>query len=163
LSVEDSNIAPVPALANDYYQEARLCWYNGAFVASIIMSQLCLEETLRAYYRAANGVDGYLNGEKKVNKAGFKDLIEQASIDRLLNQDEVKACNKIRKEYRNPYVHVHDVHQDDGNIRPNFLNLHMEMNYPRLNGLRVENKAKETINILVTLFRKISRRGFPLI
>jgi hypothetical protein len=31
---------PAPALAVEYYEEARLCLYMGAFVATILMTQL---------------------------------------------------------------------------------------------------------------------------
>lgn len=75
LSKQDPNPAPVDALAYEYFEEARLCWYVGAFVATIVMSQLALEEMVRAHYRRWKGVDGKLNEGLKVDEASFLNLI----------------------------------------------------------------------------------------
>ena len=36
-SVQDEGFMLTPALALAYYEEAKLCWYHGAFVATIII------------------------------------------------------------------------------------------------------------------------------
>ena len=63
------------------FMPARLCWYVGAFVAIIVMSQLALEEMLRAHYRRCKGVDGKLNEHLRVDEADFSGLINQAEAD----------------------------------------------------------------------------------
>ncbi len=95
LSRKDRNPAPVDALAQEYYEEACLCWYLGAFVATIVMSQLALEEMLRAHYRRWKGADGKLNDRLKVNKASYSDLISQSETDEWLSHDEASDLNRI--------------------------------------------------------------------
>ena len=96
MSEADSEPVPFPALVYEYYEEARLCWYMGAFVAAIVMSQLAFEETLRSHYRVKRGVDGKLNEHKKLNEAGFADLIKQAGDDGWLSLEEAAALNRYK-------------------------------------------------------------------
>ncbi|MBI2938359.1 MAG: hypothetical protein HYY22_09140 [Thaumarchaeota archaeon] len=136
-----------------YYEEARLCWFIGAFVATILMSQLAFEEMLRSLFRVANGVGGQISTKKNVNDAGFSDLINQAKHEDLITLEEANALHLIRKSYRNPYVHSHDV-----NVKPNFSTQEMKIFAPTLVEASVEDEARTTIRILVNLFPKISRR-----
>jgi hypothetical protein len=158
LSQEYSEPTPVNALANEYYEEARLCWYVGAFVATIIMTQLCFEELLRSHYRVCRGVSGYLKKQIKVDNASFKELIDQAHDDAILDQDEFNALNKIRKDFRNPYVHVKDFGIDNDFSKPNFMKQYLKIHAPDIVGSGVEDEAKEAISILSSKFLKISRR-----
>ena len=118
---EDAEPAPASVLASEYYEEARLCWYIGAFVAVIVLTQLCFEELLRSHYRVSKGVSGYLNERLKVDDAGFKALIDRARADDWLNIDEANALNRVRRDFRNSYVHVHDFKVDNDFLKPNFL------------------------------------------
>lgn len=160
LSEEDSNMFPADALALEYYEEARLCWYVGAFVAAIVMSQLALEEVLRSYYRAAKGVKGRLNQRTKVDEASFADLIAQASCDGVIGVGEADLLTKIRKEFRNPYVHTRDTNDGDYLVNPTFLKQYFKIYAPHLVGISVEDEAKESIRVLVKLFPVISRRAW---
>lgn len=157
-SLEDSDPVPVGALAYEYYQEARLCWYVGAFVAAIVMSQLALEEMLRAHYRMAKGVAGELNDHKRVNAARFYDLINQAGTDGLLTSAEAAALHRLRKDHRNPYVHPSDVSAANDLSGPSFLRQHTRIAAPELVGTSTEDEARESIRRLVTLLPNVMRR-----
>ncbi len=168
LSEEDPTPAPVDALAYEYYEEARLCWYAGAFVAAIVMSQLALEETLRSYYRAAKGVGGALdkvlkyNKPVKVDNASFADLIRQAEADGWLNSEEANTLNQIRKEFRNPYVHTHDLDANGKLTKRNTFTQYLKIHAPQLFGISVEDEARESIKTLVKAFTCISRRAWGI-
>ncbi len=166
---EDVDLTPMDGLAYEYYQEARLCWYMGAFVATIVMSQLTFEQMLRAHYRVANGVGGTLDRGKKVDNATFADLIDQAVDDAWVDQQEAEALHRLRRDIRNPYVHTHDsqkrnessdlIDQAVADYRKDFFYQHLKFVAPQLIGVGVEDEARETITLLVRLFPKISR-GF---
>lgn len=160
LSIQKQSPFPAPALAFEYYEEARLCWYVGAFVATIVMVQLSFEELLKSHYRVAKGVGGILTSGKKVDEAGFFDLIDQAKNDGYISYDEARSFHRIRKNLRNPFVHVKDIQiNEDGKVNletPNFFTQHLKISAPELLGTDVENEAKEAIKLLVTLFPEIS-------
>lgn len=162
LSIKEQEAFPRPALASEFYEEARLCWYVGAFVATIVMVQLSFEELLRSNYRMAKGVGGKLNSGKPVDNAGFSDLINEASNDMYISHDEAKSLHNLRKNIRNPFVHVKDV-KVNGNGKtnldePSFFTQHLKITAPKLLGSDVENEAKEAIRLLLTLFPEISGR-----
>jgi hypothetical protein len=162
LSIEDQEPFPVPALVYEYYEEARLCWYMGAFVATIVMVQLSFEELLRSHYRMAKGIGGKLNCGKKVDQANFSDLIDEAYNDNSISEEEAKLLHNLRKNIRNPYVHVKDIKVNSGGKpdrkRPNFFTQYLKIKAPEVIGCDVENEAKEVIQLLVTLLPKISSR-----
>lgn len=158
--LEDTSTGPVDALALEYDEEARLCWYMGAFIASIIMTQMAFEELLRSHYRVTNGVGGDLNNHVSVDMAGFAALVEQAKSDGWLSIKEKIALDTLRKEYRNPYVHPHDQKsQEDMDVRkPNFLDQHFKIYTPELFGRGVEDDSKDAVKLLITLFQPIAWR-----
>jgi len=162
LSRQDPNPAPVDALAYQYFEEARLCWYIGAFVASIVMSQLALEEMLRAYYRSWKGVDGKLNECLKVDKASFSKLINQAKVDGWLSPKEATQLNKIRNDFRNPYVHPHDLKTSNTFEKPNWLQQLIKITASPLAEKGTEDEARESISVLLELFPRISRRFWSM-
>ncbi|MGB3478749.1 MAG: hypothetical protein WBB67_06280 [bacterium] len=162
LSIEDQEPFPTSALASEYYEEMRLCWYVGAFVAAIVMAQLAFEELLRSHYRVAKGIGGKLNCDKKVDNASFYDLIEEAKNDKWISGKEAKLLHSLRKNVRNPYVHVKDIKLNNKG-RPNlkkdnFFNQFLMIKAPGLLGSDVETEAKKTIQLVITLFPEISRR-----
>jgi len=162
LSLEHQELFPAPALAYEYYEEARLCWVVGAFVATIVMTQLSFEELFRSHYRVAKGVSGKLNCGKKVDDARCYELIEEAKNDEWISRKEAKLLNNLRKNIRNPYVHVKDIKvNEDGkqNVKePNFFKNILKIQAPELIGSDIEEEAKETIYLLITLSPEISRR-----
>lgn len=162
LSTQSQDTFPAPGLALEYHEEARLCWYVGAFVSTIIMTQLAFEELLMSHYRVANGVGASLDCGKKVDKAGFFDLINKAQRDGWISQGEAESLNTLRKSLRNPYVHVKDIKGDERKekepVSPNFLTQYLKIVASELIDNDVEDEAKEAILLLVSLFPKISSR-----
>ncbi|HET9057296.1 MAG TPA: hypothetical protein VFN30_10680 [Chitinophagaceae bacterium] len=160
LSNEDDDVKPFSALAFEYYEEARLCWYVGAFVATIVMSQLALEETLRSYFRAANGVKGKLSSGKLVDSAGFADLINESLSLNIISKHEYKQLDKLRCKIRNPYVHPKDISLPKNESKSDFFRQHTKITAPELIGESVEDEASEAISILSNLLPEISSRIF---
>ena len=161
LSIEDQEPFPVSALAYEYYEEARLCWYVGAFVATIVMVQLSFEELLRSHYRMAKGIGGKLSCGKKVDQANFSDLINEAHNDSLISEEEAKLLHNLRKNIRNPYVHVKDIKVNRDrkpNRKTDFFAQYLKIKAPEIIGCDVEDEAKDSVQVLVTLLPKISRR-----
>lgn len=162
LSIEDQEPFPIPVLVSEYYEEARLCWYVGAFVSTIMMTQLAFEELFRSHYRVAKGVGGKLNCGKNVDDAKFFDLIEEAKNDKWISGKETELLHNLRKNIRNPYVHVKDIKiNSDGRSnlkRSNFLTQYLKIKAPELIGNDLENDAKDVIQLLVNRLPEISRR-----
>lgn len=157
LSIEDNTSGYFSGLAYEYYQEARHCWYVGAFVATIVMSQLALEEMLRSYYRMELGIGGKLDNGKKVDSVGFFDLLNQAKQDDLISAEEVQSLNELRKEYRNPFVHPKDIDKRK-EAKSDFFKQQLKIVMPDLIGKDVVEEARNSIRTLVTIFPSVSRR-----
>ncbi len=157
-SAEDQEPFPTPSLAWEFHQEARVCWYVGAFVATIVMSSIAIEELLRANYRVMRGVGGCLENGKKIDGAGFSDLINQATVDKWLTSEESITFHRLRKYLRNPWVHPHDFDSENDFLKPNWLRQDIKIKAPNLLQGSVEEEAKEAIQLLVTTFPRISRR-----
>jgi hypothetical protein len=98
----------------------------------------------------------------KVDDSTFKDLIEQAEIDCLIGPDEAKFFQKLRKEYRNPYVHTKDIKKgisaDLNNNHKNFFEQAVKMYYENMNGISIKDEAEDTVRNIVRLFPIIARR-----
>jgi hypothetical protein len=166
LSIEGPDEFPTPVLAGEYYEEARLCWYAGAYVATIVMVQLSFEELLRSHYRALKGIGGKLRINKKIDNARFYDLINEAENNKWVTKEEAKLLHSFRKNIRNPFVHAKDIKLDKNgktNLNEqNFFIQTIKIKAPEVLGSNVMNDAKESIQLLVTLFPKISNRYFGL-
>lgn len=147
-------------LAYEYREEARLCWYIGAFVAAIVMSQLAFEEVLRSHYRAAGRRQWESQRLLPLDKTGFTTLIDKTHEDGLITPREAASLHELRKDYRNPFVHPHGVRKDA--TKPDFFRQHMKIVAPQSVGESVELEAKKTIILLIRLLPKICRRSFCL-
>ena len=140
------------------FMPARLCWYVGAFVAIIVMSQLALEEMLRAHYRRCKGVDGKLNERLRNDEAGFAGLISQAEADGWLSHEEATQLNKLRRDLRNPYVHPHDLNTPNVFEKHNWLQQVIKTTASQLAGNSAEDEARQSIGTLAELLPRISCR-----
>jgi hypothetical protein len=162
MSCENEDGFYCPHLCHEYYQEARLCWFCGAFVATIIMVQLSFEELIRSHYRVGCGTNGRLSTEKKVDDAGFYELINETESDGYITEQEAKSLNQLRKDLRNPYVHVKDTSLDTSGkpdmSKPNFLIQSLKITAPELIGFDVVKEAEAAIRLLVILLPRISNR-----
>lgn len=81
------------------FEEARLCFLNGQFIATTLLCQVILEHMLAALFHSARRDD--LEG------SGFKRLIDEAVKERFITPEEYDAFDRIR-ERRNPLVHYRD-------------------------------------------------------
>ena len=163
ISVPQLQEFPCSALALAYHEEARLCWCMGAYVATIVMSQLAFEELLRAHYRAFTGD---LDRRKKLDNASFATLIVTAQGDGWILEDEAVQLHNMRRNYRNAYVHPHDytnwATQDKDSDKPNFQKQTLKIYAPELMDQGVTDEAWESIRLLVSLLPKVSRRLWRL-
>jgi len=162
LSIENQSSFPTPALAFEYYEEARLCWYVGSFVAAIAMAQLAFEELLRSHHRVVKGVNGRLSCSTKVDQASFSNLIDEAINSNWISEEEANLLHNLRKNLRNPYVHTKDIKVNNKGKpdlkRSNFSVEYLKIKAPEVIGSDVENEAKEAIQLLITLFPEMSSR-----
>ena len=163
LSVETKSEYPISVLTNEYYEEARLCWYVGAFVSTIIMVQLSIEELLRSHYRVLKGVNGRLSNNIEVNNASFFNLIHEAENDLYITSKEATAFNHLRKNIRNPFVHVKDKGSDINKKykqkRLDFFTQTLKIVAPQVIGKDIVDDAKKAIHLLVTILPNISNRN----
>ena len=81
------------------FEEARLCFLNGQFIATTLLSQVVLEHMLAALFHSAERDD--LKG------SGFKRLVDEAVKERIITSEEHAAFDRIRQR-RNPVVHYRD-------------------------------------------------------
>jgi len=122
------------------------------------MSQVAFEALLRSHYRGTKGKE-----LKKRKDVSLFDLVEEAEEDGLISPDEKDALHKMRKDYRIPYEHPDDFDESAGFSKPSFATQAYKIFFA-FAGLRgyktdgVEDEARETIGLLVTLFPKLSHR-----
>lgn len=161
ISIHKDIYLPYPSLCEEYYEEARLCWYNGAFVASILMVQLTFEELFRSYFRMSYGVNAELRFYKekiKVDNASFYVLIEEACLCGWINNNERNELHRLRR-IRNPYVHTKDI--DSKNRKKiDFFNLFIKIYASELIEGSAEEDAKFAITLLVKSYPDIALRVF---
>ncbi len=162
LSIQTEDYGPYDALALAYYEEARLCWYNGAYVATIVMSQLALEEMLRAHYRVIDYSIIYEPQNVHYGNSTFYQLTQKAETDHWLTPQEARAFHKLRREFRNPFVHPRDTispeNEPNRELKNNFLEQTVKIYAIDILKSNVMQEAQKSLTILCTLFPRISRR-----
>jgi len=104
-SIYDENFI-ASALAATYYEEARWCWISGAYVATILMSQVAIEEALRSHFRMNRKRNDPLVRTVTVDGASFRQLIDQAMAEGWISATRARELHRLRKMLRNPYVHT---------------------------------------------------------
>jgi hypothetical protein len=150
------DLIPSPPLAYEYFEEARLCWLNGAFVATIVMVQLAFEELLRDRYRVVKGFGGKLNLRTTVDRAGFKELVRQAKCDSLVEPKEAAALLQLRN-VRNPYVHS-KIPRKAYVSTLDYVFAHRHKFVPKRGRIKVEEEARKAIQLLLGLFSRLCYR-----
>jgi hypothetical protein len=142
---------PAPQLARRYYEESRLCFYSGAYVATIIMAQLAFEELLRTYYRAIEG-EGCLPDGTKVADCGFADLIIRARREKLASSRDTRRLEKLRM-MRNPYVHSREEGKKSDVTRQT-----LKLTFPEYVGVSTEDEARKAVTTLIDVFPRLSHK-----
>lgn len=143
--------APFPAIVLEYFEETKLCFYQGAFVSTIIMASATVEELFRQVYRQAN----------KMNKAdakGLASLVDHAVEDDLISPEEAEKIAELRK-LRNQFTHV-NIGFGKGSVE----NKHTLLDYMLLWGnpdketLPVEDLSRNAIKIFAALLPELCNR-----
>jgi hypothetical protein len=142
---------PAPQLARRYYEESRLCFYSGAYVATIIMAQLAFEELLRTYYRAVEG-EGCLPDGSKISECGFADLIIRARREKLASTRDTRRLEKLRM-MRNPYVHSREEGRKSDQTRQT-----LKITFPEYVGVSTEDEARKAVTTLIDVFPRLSHK-----
>jgi hypothetical protein len=150
------DLIPSPPLAYEYFEEARLCWYNGVFVATVVMVQLAFEELLRDRYRVRGGYGAKLNSRTTVEKAGFKELVQQAKRDSVVTQKEATALLELRN-IRNLYVHTKVPKKAYASVL-DYVFAYRHKFRSEKGRIKVEEEARRAIELLLTLFAKLCYR-----
>jgi len=104
-SIEDENFIG-SALSAAYYEEARWCWVSGAYVATILMTQMALEEGLRSHFRFSREKNAHFPKGVTLSSATFYHLIDRAKAEGWVSPTRAKDFHRLRKMLRNPYVHT---------------------------------------------------------
>lgn len=78
------------------FEEARYCFVYGQYVASIMLSLSCIENTLASVF--------YASGRNDLQRARLVSLLEEAKEKGLIAESEFAVFNKVR-EIRNPITH----------------------------------------------------------
>lgn len=142
---------PFPAIVLEYFEETKLCFYEGAFVASILMASATFEELFRQIYRNANEM-------KKANAKGLANLINHAVEDGLISLDEAKELTKLRR-LRNKLTHI-SIGFKSINFKKKrtFLDFILLWGDPRRETLPIEVLAKDAIKIFARLLPELCNR-----
>jgi hypothetical protein len=165
ISIEGGWLMTAPPLAAAYYDETKRCWYNGEFVATVIMARLALEELIRSHYRVFRDRLKFKSG-KKVDNVGFTELINQALSDRYISKEEAKKLRHIKK-YSDPYIHVksgefESTQLEDlqkGEVKsPTFFTQELKMYHSDRLAVSAEDDAGASLQIMINLFQNICRR-----
>ena len=83
----------VAALA---FEEARQAYLHGLFVACTLVCQVCVEQLLSGFFRAA--------GRNDLVRAPYQQILVEAQSQKVLSESEFIVFDKLR-DHRNPYVH----------------------------------------------------------
>jgi len=146
---------PMPSLAFQYFEEARLCYYHGAFIATIFMVHLAFEELLRNHYRIIREqkekLTSKMRGTISIDEATFLELIDEAKRDNYITQKEAEKLHQLRK-LRNKFQHTKDVSPYRTNLEDSWFAQDLKIR------TRIDKDAEWAINLLFTTFADICKR-----
>ena len=77
-------------------EEAKWCFVNGFYIATVLLSQIVLEYILGGIFRLA--------GRDDLEKARFSNILSEALKEGFISEEEFRSLTKIPK-VRNPYSH----------------------------------------------------------
>jgi len=156
ISNSTDEYVPMPSLALQYFEEARLCYYYGAFIATIFMVHNAFEELLRNFYRVIRGQKEKIILKRRsvnVDDATFKDLIDNAENEQFITKEEARELHKLRK-LRNILQHTKDVPPYQKSLDNSWL----------IQSMRIESRiiyedARWAIKFLLNKFPLMCKRG----
>ena len=157
--------SPVPAYW--YYEEAINCYYHGNFIATIVLSQVALEERLRNFFRVSN-YNKFVTGRKcNLDEVGFADLINEAIFINLISPTEGDSLHHLRKDLRNIYVHSKDRDLKtkvgmEGKIKDMYLPRWQVINMKIKSNMiepTTRREAEEALSILFNIYNAICSRS----
>ena|SRR5579884_3592076 len=120
------------------FEEARLAYLNGLFIACVLLCQVCLEHMLAGLFRIA--------GRDDLERAGFATFLEAARNEGYISTEEFALFDHLR-EIRNPYTHSRPPGAP-GSLRQRAI---LSNTHPA--GLTVQD-AEAAIRALLDLFRR---------
>ena len=142
---------PFPKIVLEYFEETKLCFYQGAFVASILMASATFEELFRQIYRDKSEM-------KKAKSRGLADLVNRALEDSLISPYEAKELTELRR-MRNKFTHIKIGFQRiDFNEKRTFLDFLLLWGKPYKETLPIEALAQDTIKIFARLLPELCNR-----
>lgn len=151
LEILGENYVPFPKIVLEYFEETKLCFYEGAFVASILMASATFEELFRQIYRDRSET-------KKAKSRGLADLVNRALDDSLIFPDEARRLTELRR-MRNKFTHIKIGFQRiDFNKKRTFLDFLLLWEEPYKETLPIEDLAEDTIKIFARLLPKLCNR-----
>jgi len=141
---------PFPAIVLEYFEETKLCFYQGAFV-STIMASATFEEVFRQVYRDANQME-------KARTKGLANLVDYAIADELISQAEADKLTELR-QLRNRFTHI-NIGFGEGSIKNKhtFLDYMLLWGDPREETLPIEELSKSAIKIFAELLPELCNR-----
>lgn len=124
-------------LAGDYefvmtYRETQLCFIDGHFLATILLSQAFIEKIIHSYYIKL--------GHEDIARKGLSNILKHAKKHKLINELLIKKVDRIRLK-RNPITHIKSGENQHGTIQRALKS--------KLNPiLQLENDATDCIDVL---------------
>ena len=140
-----------PAIVLQYFEETKLCFYEGAFVASILMVSATFEELLRQIYREINQME-------KANARGLSELVENAICDDLISSEEMEELTNLRK-LRNKFTYINiGFGEGSKKNKKTLLDYALLWGDPREQNLPIEELSKDAIRVFARLLPEVCNR-----
>jgi hypothetical protein len=135
---------PISRIVMEYFEETKFCFYEGAYVATILMASATLEEMIRQLYRDSNQME-------KANAFGLAKISRLALEDNLISNDEYKRLDDLRK-LRNKFTHL-SIGFDESDIKnkKTYSDFALFWEGSHKPELPIEQLAEEAIKILAEL------------
>jgi len=156
-----------------HYEEARMCWYSGCYIATIYMCSQTFEELIRSTCRDIYEFDEKIKCGKKltnVDNARFNDLIIHATDKGWVTESEAKELHNLRKNLRNAFVHTKGLDPNKNQNQLSYSNYCVQENkiiFRLFKGKKwakgyptVDDEAKEAIEMTIRLLPVIAERLF---
>ena len=105
LNIEFEGMLASGMIAQEYFFEARGCYLEGLFFATIVMMQMTFEEGLKHSFRGYYSLRDDMKNLDFVNSCGFSQIIDLAKKEKYITKKESTQLHNLRK-MRNPLVHV---------------------------------------------------------